>query len=174
MFGNYVFVVFYLIYFLIFFNLSSWLIPGRDALSPSFTTGGCTHLGPGPYLWHCWTSWVSHASTYWACPVLSGWHPIPWSCQPHHSASCHLQTFCSWLGPTILSVVFWNRIGPNMDLRGRYSSLISILPLDFLKLKFLSIYVVSTPFLISSLSCIYPRTLISALHAIPGSFFSVK
>lgn len=67
-----------------------------------------------------------------------------------------------------------NSIGLNMDLWGDHSSLISILSLDFLKLNFLSIYVISPLFLISPLSWRYPRTLISALHAIPSRFFSVK
>lgn len=160
------------IQFNFFFNLhlSSWLIHGADPLSPSFTAGGrslsCRTLP--------WTSWSSRAPSCWACPVLSGWHPIPQPCQPQHQLLVICKLSVGALDPCMPSMMVLNRIGLHMDLWGQYSSLISILPLDFLKLNFLSIYVILIPFQISSLSWLYPRTLISALHVTPGSFFSVK
>lgn len=125
-----------------------------DPLSPSFTAGIWPDSGSGPYIWHCWTSWGSHAST-WAFPVLFRWHPNPQG----FNHTTQLLVICKLsvgaLDPTMPSMMIRNSTGPNMDLWGHYSSLISILSLDFLKLSFLSIYVISTLFLIPSLSWLF-------------------
>lgn len=120
-------------------HLSSCLIHG----SRSFTTFfyNCAE----PYIWHCCTSWGPHASTVSRLVQFSlgGVQSLR-----HVNPTTQLFVFCKLsvgaVDPTVSSVMLLNSTGPSMAPWGCFSSLISILPLDFLKLNFLSTYVIFT------------------------------
>lgn len=69
-----------------FFSKDLPLIPTSLNLCSSC---GLPNQGAGPHIWPCWSS---GGSTSQACHGLSGCHPFPEACQPHHSAWCHLKT----------------------------------------------------------------------------------
>jgi len=57
-----------------------------------YSVGGYQDLCARPCTWLCWNSEGPPGPTYQACLGLSGWHPAPWACQPHHKACCYPQT----------------------------------------------------------------------------------
>jgi len=59
--------------------------------------GGCHNSGAKSCTRLFWTSWGTAGPTAWACLGLSGWHPVPQTNWPYHTASCHLQTWWEWI-----------------------------------------------------------------------------
>ena len=74
---------------------------GKVMLNPFVThagSKGCHNPGIKPCTCICWTSWCSPGPSAWVCLGLSGWHPVPWACLPHHTVLCHLKNHwgCTW------------------------------------------------------------------------------